>query len=544
MKKVPINLPVDLWNALKFVVLQVLVSWIFADTWSMFVSRRAKHLLQQNRTVSILSTNLGRLSPAGIIHVYRSGTRFNRVSARCFVLFVNITIIAFALLTEYGSDSVMFESTEPLFVAGRLSIQRSQKIWNARILKDKKAPPFLLLGELRATALRAFIQDENSQSELPTYKLREHLIDENSELAFQPDGSNDVVLNNVCGIDWRHKGKLCAAHVTNTIGLPELRQRKFSSALLFNVTAHLPIELSEIRGETTVRSIVGVHLITLYPNATSEGASLPTPVDLTERKVSGVCSAETAHHEGADALFPQNFGSLQLCVLTDDKDNTYIVSRTHSVHFQTDLVEHLTTRDPFSEGSWTEPGSIVGLGTNVQNILTFHTSEAPPPLFALVSALRLEPLLVKESMQKELRDLPVGRYLRRNLILRVLGVVGDPSKDPYYERSKMRVSHKNKTVAAVDMLFFAGLALLCTTTAVLAIVAFASRARYEVTLPVGTREGLMVLKQLSCKCDSWADDACDKSTLPSFCLKEGNVNVVCRNSTISMIENPIPEEYD
>ncbi len=525
MTTVPLNIPVEAWNAVKFVVLQFLVSVLFAEIWSLFVSRRTTHLLEQGHTVSIMTTNLGRLTPANVVHDRRSWHYHDRVPARALVLIVNAVVIAFALLTEYGSSSVQKREFRQLEVASAFSIMSSQHRQDRLLRKTKKVPDFAVQNELHPSAFGALEhrKAKNNPKSRPSYVLYEHLINKTDQFDLKRNESNNLILKDVCGLNLKNENSQCSKLIEQHLGVPYTSTDKIVNftALVFDVIAVHEFDMPEYTNQQSLDKLVSVRLKHAYSNVNWKTRPLPNPFN-PRQPITGACSGSSQERntqQGFQLLLP-SWGRMELCVLTDAGGLVFVIAQLHNANLPAALFGNLTLGFPQNNSRWDAVGSSVAMAATTDVILTFRPAMQLKPLFALACAVRLSRKL---QLIHFLRRLPVGRVLRQSLLLRTLGLLG-----PYANRREVIVEHTEDGIAAVNELFFAGLALLTGLTTVLLLFAVLSRAECKLLLPLGVQQAL----QLLCRVETTRrrDILLDSEpvSLPVFVLEDNAVTVVCR----------------
>ncbi len=110
-----ISLPVSVnaWNAIKFVLLESVVSLVFAPLWIRYIRSTCHRMVEKEKgSATVFSSEIGRLTPASIM-VYRNGDTINicsrpfsrRLTSRTVLLFINLFLLGSLLVAEYGSGS-------------------------------------------------------------------------------------------------------------------------------------------------------------------------------------------------------------------------------------------------------------------------------------------------------------------------------------------------------------------------------------------------------------------------------------------------------
>ncbi len=105
------GLSVNTWNALKFLLFQVLVSLFFATLWQQYIRRRTHRMNCKGQVATLFSSGIGRLTPAHL-NVFNAQTANNpcgvpgAVTARIVLAFANILLFSCLLVAEYGSGSI------------------------------------------------------------------------------------------------------------------------------------------------------------------------------------------------------------------------------------------------------------------------------------------------------------------------------------------------------------------------------------------------------------------------------------------------------
>eukprot|EP00171_Calliarthron_tuberculosum_P015881 IDg15881t1 len=134
---VQLSLSVELWSALKFLLTEIIISVLFANAWTAFVRRRTARLLYEGHEVTLLSTKLGRLTPANLVYrCHGPGFRSSLITGRIFVFGVNL---------------------------------------------------LFLVTQSSAVCAEALKQSSNSSAGIPTYVIREHLLAADSNLSLVRD---------------------------------------------------------------------------------------------------------------------------------------------------------------------------------------------------------------------------------------------------------------------------------------------------------------------------------------------------------------------
>ncbi len=526
MPTVVLNMPVDAWNAVKFVVLQFLVSVLLAETWSFFVAQRTTRLLEQGHTVSIMSTNLGRLTPANVVHDRRSGRHHDRLPARALVLMVNAAVIAFALLTEYGSSSVPKTELKKLEVVDAFSIMSSQNQQDRLLRNTKKVPVFAVREELHPTSFEALkhLKAEKDPESRPSYVLHEHLINQTTQFVLKRNESNNLILKDVCGVNLTDGNSPCSKLVEQSLSIPRTSVDKIENftALVFNVTATHDLEFPEYTNQTFLNKIVSVQLENAYPNVNKRTKTLPNPLK-PRQSITGACSGSSQEKESEQEFNILNpfWGRMELCVLTDTKGLVFVITRLQNANLPEALLGSLTLAFPGESADWDTKGSSVAMAATTDVILTFRPAKKLEPLFALACIERLRKTLLRMQF---LRKLPVGRVLRLSLLLRTLGLLG-----PYANRRDVTVQFREVGIAAVDELFFSGIALLTIVTMILFVLAVSSRTKSKLLLPIGVQRALQLLCRVETR--NRPDILLDSEplSLPAFVLEDGTVKVVRRS---------------
>ncbi len=110
-----INLPVSVnaWNAIKFFLLECVVSLAFAPLWTRYIQSTCHRMVEREEdSATVFSSEIGRLTPASVM-VYRTDDAVNicsrqldmRPISRVALLLVNVFLLGSLLVTEYGSGS-------------------------------------------------------------------------------------------------------------------------------------------------------------------------------------------------------------------------------------------------------------------------------------------------------------------------------------------------------------------------------------------------------------------------------------------------------
>lgn len=480
MLSVPLNLPVGLWNAIKFLVIQLLTSVLFANAWHFFVHRRAEELLSRDHIVAIRSTNLGRLTPANVIHEVRGGTRFE--NARISVLLVNLLLLACVLLTEFGSSSVRRSVTKKLPIVNRHTIKRFNSEQNRLIEDSLSVPSFSLQQDLLPSALEALQRKDGATGALPMYEIQEHLRDTNETMELIRNKENDLVLSNVCGVDMFNSNSSCARFFHRRLGLTTR-----TSALLFTVTRHLTLDIPELSMTSVDEALVQVRLDAVMDGAMEQTSKHETfhSIVMRPRDITGVCAG--LPQMLSDEMFHESVGVLTHCVLVDG-NMRYVL--THAKKWElSKAVERELTRSP--EGyEWTRIRSTIALPISTSDAISFRGDIGP--LFALANVMRLGD--VRDQL-RDFDDLPIGETLRKAVVLRAFGLIG-----PYAENQEVRVQFIDSTVAAVNVLFFAGLCALFVLMGSIFIFGLVGGKTHPNGrwLPIDFSGGQRMLNQLHC----------------------------------------------
>ncbi len=115
MREINLGIPVNVWNALKFVLFEALVSLAFAPLWERYIRTRSRRIVYDSdgaSSATLFNSEIGRFTPASMM-VYRTGAKVHLCACqlktkhicRGVLLLVNDSLPASLLLTEYGSGS-------------------------------------------------------------------------------------------------------------------------------------------------------------------------------------------------------------------------------------------------------------------------------------------------------------------------------------------------------------------------------------------------------------------------------------------------------
>lgn len=187
MKTIPLGISVNKWNTLKFGVLELFVSLVFASTWNMFLGRASARALRNSAGVCLVPSGFVRFTPAEVSFytTQRPTTRTPNEDAerreqyrrtRVVIEAVNLLLFGLPFVLEYGSTDL------PNFERRRVAVVTMQSIRDHSRRTALRAGTIVELSESVARGFRLetrnALRTEKEEPDAPSkFKLMEHSID-------------------------------------------------------------------------------------------------------------------------------------------------------------------------------------------------------------------------------------------------------------------------------------------------------------------------------------------------------------------------------
>ena len=471
--KLPLRMSVNVWNAVRFIILEVFVSVIFSALWNLFVRRSAAHQLRQHNYVKIFTTNLGRFTPAEIgfsasskppweEHQRKRGLRY------CLVVAVNVVLFALLLLLEYGSTDTSKTIDRTALLVTENSIRKHMAQFANEALSLTQNPPSVLAGFQESTELALRLQ-KTLDDQLPSYVLDDHVIDSNMTIAEKKPA---VTFADVCG-----DGDLMRYPECQKIHRPLSGQKDNGTNLLFaNVTRVHPF-VEPFRSTTRVYD-----------------------VEMQDLGFKGTCHGHRFQVEEVPGLEKHYTVQTNGCVLKGGDGRVYAVfpDNLTSPKLKAEKDRVTLFHLPGEPDYFVRENATVMFETTQANILSFVPSIE---VETLAAALHLrEQGHAYNFLSVEGWDFPVFTRYRRHIMLLCLALSGE-----YFE-SVVRRFETDGRQAAVNEIFIGGLGSLLALSVFLVAACLVHGSSQSASVPVGMRPLLRRIRSVMCASSEGIDE--------------------------------------
>ena len=417
MLEIPLGISVNSWNAIKFVVIEIFVSVVFASLWNLYIERGAAKAVRSGYHVTIVPSNLGRFTPAEVtysaIEPAHTHTRAKHLRSKLILGVVNVLLFALLLLLEYGSSDAPNVKRQEIEVVTARSIN-NHGLRVARNASFLKSSPKSFLDGFHDVTLRALSQEPRKHQEMANYVLRAHPIDSNIALN---STSAAVSFEKVCG-----DGPL-----VNVDGCEKI--------------------LSPLIGINKQYHLVFARVTRVYPLVEPGSSTRLYDIIVESHNLTGTCHGHRFVVEGFNRL--KNHATVQTngCMLLDRSSRAFAVFpeslRSVLLSDHQDSITLLRRTNDSSPSVRT--GSKIIFETKNSSVLSFASSV---PVYPVTSALHFRAqgrsfqLLNTISM-----DFSLFSEYRRHIMLLALGLSGD-----YYAKEEAIVKLDSQQ-AAINSFF-------------------------------------------------------------------------------------------
>eukprot|EP00171_Calliarthron_tuberculosum_P001487 IDg1487t1 len=204
MKPIPLGIDVNVWNVVKFVVLELFMSVVFTSTWILFLRRASARTLRSSAGVRLVPSRLGRLTPAevGFHAIKRFSVQAEDLElckhhrhTRVAICAVNLVLFALLFVLEYGSKDLPSIQKRRVNVVTAHSIRAHSQLTalQAGVIKD--VPESVKRG-FRSESRLALRTRKDAPGAPSEFELIEHIIDDDAKIV-QPGVA--AAFKDVCG---------------------------------------------------------------------------------------------------------------------------------------------------------------------------------------------------------------------------------------------------------------------------------------------------------------------------------------------------------